>query len=330
MLAMNPVAAVRDEYAARNYSAVVQSLRDVPRDVILQTPELGYLLADSARRAGGVADVLPLIASVVEAAREQDDMDVLCRALNLQGVLLMDAGHRQAAERAWCDLVIVATAADNSQYVARASNNLGVAAIVDMRLETAITSFQRAISAYLRLGYAKGCAQSHQNLGIVHRELDHPQDAHTHFQLAITFANSADCMDDVARAEQEMALLMVYAHEDLQRAEELARHALERFAELKQPAGTAEALRVNGIVALARRSPVEAGYTLNSALHIARDMKLRLLEAETLLGLAAAARLQPDAPTSYNLQQQALAIFQQIGAPAWGEQVQRRMTALVA
>ena len=302
----------------------------MPRDVLLQTPEQAYLLVDAARRVGGVPDPLALISDVVQTARDQNDMDILCCALNLQGVLLLENGQAQAAERAWCDLVIVASAADNPQYVARASNNLGIAAIVDMRLETAITSFQRAISAYLRLGYAKGCGQSHQNLGIVFRELDHPQDAHTHFQLAITFAQSADCVDDVARAEHEMALLMVYSHEDLSRAAELARQSLDTFADLKQPAGTAESLRVNGLVALARGMRDEATDALDNALHIARDMKLRLLEAETLLGLAAIARLNNDAPASYNLQHHAHTIFHEIGAVPWGEQVQRRMAAIIS
>ena len=322
--------AAREHYQQRNYDAVVESLRDVPRDLLLQVPQQGYLLADAARRVGGIPDTLGLISDVVRAARDHNDTDVLCCALNLQGVMLLEAGQSQAAERAWCDLVIVATSVDNSQYVARASNNLGIAATVDMRLETAIASFQRAISAYLRLGYAKGCAQSHQNLGIVFRELDHPQDAHTHFQLAITFAQSADCIDDIARAEQEMALLMVYSREDLERAAELASQALDRFAELKQPAGTAEALRVNGVVALARGMRDEAAAALNSALQIARDLNLRLLEAETLLALAAIARLNNDAPNSYTLQHQAYSIFDEIGASAWGEQVHRRMTAVTA
>src|SRR5688572_23796260 len=163
MLAATMLDAAREHYKHRDYDAVVESLREVPRDVLLQVPEQGYLLADAARRVGGLPDILGLIRDVVQAARVQDEPEVLCAALNLQGVLLLEAGQSQAAERAWCDLVIVATSIDHSQYVARASNNLGIAATVDMRLETAITSFQRAISAYLRLGYAKGCAQSHQN-----------------------------------------------------------------------------------------------------------------------------------------------------------------------
>lgn len=328
MLASDLIEAAREQLEKRNYAEVVQLLAALPRDELLHMPEQGYMLADAARRVGGVGDVLGLITGVVDAAREQNETDVLCRSLNLQGVMLMERGQAQAAERAWCDLVIVASAADNPQYVARASNNLGISATLNMRLETAITSFQRAISAYLRLGYARGCAQSHQNLGIVFRELDHLQEAHAHFQQAITFARSVDCADDVARAEQEIALLMIYGREDLHRASDLATQALDKFAELREPAGTAEALRVVGVVMLAGGHTQEAEDTLQNALTMSRDLKLRLLEAETLLGMAVVARRKHDAPASYTLHHQAHEIFEEIGASPWGEQVQRRMSAL--
>jgi tetratricopeptide (TPR) repeat protein len=328
---ITPIAleSVREAYEARDYQQVVQALSALPREVLLQSLEQAYMLADAGRRAGGVDDLAALLDAIVAAARAQENTSVLCRALNLHGVVLLEQGQAAAAERAWCDLVIVATSADDPHFVARASNNLGVAAIVNMRLETAITNFQRAISSYIRLGYARGCAQAHQNLGIIYREMNHVQDAHKHFDNAITFARTADCIDDVARAEQETALLMVYAGEDLERAEQFAQQALHRFAELKQPGGTAEALRVVGVVALARGRADEAQQALNDALRIAQELKLRILEAETLLGLARLARLQQDAPRSYTMQQQAEKIFADMDAQPWGEQVRRRMDALV-
>ena len=325
---MNTLETVRADYQSRNYADVVTALASAPRESLLAAPELGYMLADSARRVGGYDDVLTLITDVAEAARTAENNAVLCAALNLQGVILLERGQAQAAERTWCDLVIVASAADDPQFVARASNNLGVAAILDMRLETAITNFQRAISAYLRLGYARGCAQAHQNLGIVFRELDHVQEAHRHFEQAITFAHTADCSDDIARAEQEAALLVVYAHEDLQRAEDLAQQALERFALLRQPGGTAEAFRVLGVIALARRNRTEAMQSFQTALAIAQERHLRLLEAETLTGIARVARLSGDSPAAYQAQQHAEEIFADIGAAPWGQQLRRRMDAI--
>jgi tetratricopeptide (TPR) repeat protein len=286
------------------------------------------MLADAARRVGGYSDILGLVQEVAVAAQARGDADVLCSALNLQGVILLEQGQAAAAERAWCDLVIVATAADDPQFVARASNNLGVAATIDMRLSTAIGNFQRAIASYLRLGYARGCAQAHQNLGIVYRELNHMQEAHKHFRNAITFAQTADCLDDVARAEQETALLMVYAREDLDVAQQLAQKALDKFAQLEQPGGTAEALRVIGVIALARGRLDEAEQALANALRVAQDLRLRLLEAEVLTAQSRVAKLLNDPPRSYSLQQLAGNIFTEISAESWGEQVRRRMDEL--
>ena len=212
--------------------------------------------------------------------------------------------------------------------VARASRNLGVAAIRDMRLEAAIANFQRANSSYLRLGHARGCAQAHQYLGIVYREMDHAQEAHKHFGNAITFARAADGIDDIARAERETALLMVYAREDLEHAHQCATQCLEKFSELKQPAGTAEALHAVGVVALARQRFDEAQQALTEALRIATDLELHILQAETLLALARLARLQNDEPRAYLLQQTAANLFKATGAHAWGKQVQRRMEAI--
>ncbi|MGQ0814305.1 MAG: tetratricopeptide repeat protein [Gemmatimonadota bacterium] len=317
----------REKYQTRDYGAVVKLLGSVPGAQLIEEPEQGFMLADSARRVGGVTGLLELTGEVVAAARTQGRARVLCDALNLHGVLLFEQGHARAAERAWFELVSVATEADNPEFVARASNNLGVTAILSMRLEDAITSFQRAVSAYLRLGYARGLAQSHQNLGIVFRELGHDDESHAHFQRAMTWGYTADCMDDVARAEQELALLLLYSGRNVQAALASAQQALERHRQLGQPGATAEAQRVLGVVALAQGDLEGARTELEAALDAAREHQLRLLEAETLLALAVIA----DAPTArQQLEQQARSIFAAMDAQPWGEQVRKRMAALAA
>jgi len=318
----------RQHYDARDYGSVVQLLRDVPRASLVAVPEMGFIMADAARRIGGVDDVLELAIEVVAAARAQHDSRVLCDALNLQGVLLLEHGHPQAAERAWCELVVVATESDNAQYVARASNNLGVSALLDMRLFDAINCFQRACSAYVRLGYAKGLAQSNLNLGIVFRELNHEEESYAHFQRALTWGYAADAMDEVARSEHELALLQVYVTNDLDAAAQNAQQALQRFTSLGEPAGTADALKVIGIVAIAQRKPDDAQAAFDASIGLARQAGLPVLEGETLFGLGAVARLREQFPEGYQLEQQAQAIFRAIGAEGWGEQVRKRMVTI--
>jgi tetratricopeptide (TPR) repeat protein len=318
------IADVTEHYKARNYAAVVQILGDAPRGMLLANPDQGFMLADAGRRVGGVTNVVALIADVVAVARAQRARPVLCNALNLQGVLLLEAGHALAAERAWCELVDVATEADNPEFVARASNNLGVAAILSMRLDDAIVSFNRSVAAYVRLNYSRGLAQSHQNLGIVYREMDQHKESLASFERALTWAYTADCMDDVARAEQELSLLLLYGGKDIGTAASTAYQALGRFTDLGQPAGRAEALRVIGLVEFVQGNIETAERALNESLEGARSCGQRLLEAEVLLALAS---LPPAPQRSYQIGG-AEAIFEEMGATAWGAQVRKRMEAL--
>lgn len=314
-------------YEVRDYQRVVQLLQPIPRSRLLASARYGFMLADAARRVGGFPDVLELNTAVVEAARGLNT-ETFCDALNLQGVLLLEAGNAEGARRAWFDLVDAATLADNATHVARASNNLGVAAILAMQLEEAVTAFQRAVAAYLRSSYSRGLAQSHHNLGIVFRELDHADEAHSHFQRAITFGYSADCIDDVARAEAEMALLYVYVEKNAPAATAVAQSALKRYLELAQPAGIANALRVTGICALAADNLESAEPSLQAALGMASQRNMRLLEGETLLALGSLARRKGKNLHARQLEQQAKDVFASAFAAAWGVQVAARMSTL--
>lgn len=315
---------VRSRYDAFDYEGVVELLGPLPRDELLQDPEQGFLLADSARRVGGVDDVLQLAKDVAQAARDGDPQ-ILCQALNLEGILHFERGQTQAAERSWCDLVEVATLVDEPQFVARASNNLGVTAILSMRLDDAIASFQRACNAYMRLGYARGLAQSHTNLGIVFRELDQEHEAWASFQRALTWSYTAESMDDVARAEEELALFHLYLINDKRTAMKTANSSLDRFRTLRQPNGIANASRAVGVIALAQRDYDTATALLNTALAMAREYNFKLLQGETLFAQACLAHRQGAPPQTVMFQQQAREVFEQIDAEAWGEHVARRM-----
>ena len=70
MMTASALESVRGAYEARNYQAVVQALAAQPREVLLQSPEQAYMLADAARRVGGYDDFPGLLSDVVEAARE--------------------------------------------------------------------------------------------------------------------------------------------------------------------------------------------------------------------------------------------------------------------
>ena len=314
----------RDRYEAHDYAGVVELLGDLPREELLADPAQAFMLANSARRVGGVDNLLEFARAIAQAARG-GNATVLCEALNLEGALLFEQGHIQAAERTWCDLVEVATSVDEPQFVARASNNLGITAVLSMRLEDAIASFQRAINSFLRLSYPRGLAQSHTNLGIVFREMDHDQNALMNFERALTWGYTSEAMEDVARAEEEMALYYLYIVRDVRTAHDMAHQALERFKELRQPGGVAQASRVAGVIALAQHEDATADEVLNHALAAARTSNTQLLQGETLLALAVLAQRRGARPERFTLQEQARAVFAAVSAQPWGDQVARRM-----
>ncbi|HUP89219.1 MAG TPA: hypothetical protein VM100_07715 [Longimicrobiales bacterium] len=316
------------EYEARDYVGVVHRLSAVPRSALLEQPSDAFMLLDAARRVGGLTDLVEFATEVITSARRHHDSRVLCDALNLRGVLLLECGEPQAAERDWCELVALASEADEPQFVARASNNLGVSAILSMRLDDARTSFLRAVGAYLRLGYSRGLAQSHQNLGIVFRELDQERASYSHFQQAMTWAYAADTIDEVARAEEELALMYLYLNRDSATATELAQQALRKFTELGEPLGVAQTLRVAGLIAIARRNIPEAERSLNTALRIATEKKHRLLEAETLLALSAVARLKGQVSIASALENDGKVVFVECHSQRWGEQIGKRVAEL--
>lgn len=286
------------------------------------------MLLDAARRVGGLSNLVDFSSEVISSARRHHDVKVLCDALNLRGVLLLESGEPQAAERDWCELVALASEIDEPQFVARASNNLGVSAILAMRLDDALVAFLRSVGAYLRLGYSRGLAQSHQNLGIVFRELDQERESYSHFQQAMTWAYAADTLDEVARAEEELALTHLYLNKDSSTATELAQQALRKFTELGEPVGVAQTLRVAGLIAIARRNIPEAERSLNTALRIAIEKKHRLLEAETLLALAAVARLKGSYSIASALENDGKVVFVECHSQRWGEQIAKRLSEL--
>lgn len=314
-------------YQACDYAGVVELLGRLPRESLLAEPAEAVLLAHSARRVGGVDDLLEFVDETVEAARARDPA-ILCDALNLRGGILFERGRVQAAERTWCDLVDVATTADEPQFVARASNNLGVAAILSMRLESAIGSFHRAVSAYLRLSHARGLAQSHTNLGIIYREMDHEQETYANFQRALTWAHAAEADEELARIEGELALYHLYLCKDVNAAQSTAQQALDRYTSLGQPIGVAHVTRVLGLIAIARGQFDAAEELLDRALATAVQYNIKLLQGETLLALAANAQWRGALPRKFNCEEQAREIFAGLSAEPWGAQVAMRMQQL--
>lgn len=307
----------RAAYDAHDYGAVVEALGELDAELLLGTPELGYLLAASLRQTGRAADAIRLARRLEEPVERRGDERLGLRLLNLTGMLSYDAGEGAAAEGAWLTLLERATAADEPEWIANACNNLGVVYTVAARSDEALTAYGRALASFERLDDRAGLAQANQNLAIVCREKRMDDDADEHFLTAREHATATRDTRLLGRIEVERSILLL-RRGDGAVAKRLAERAARVLTEASDRAGIGEAERALGLIALADGRTAEGVARLDAALDHAREAGNALLEAEAALALAVARAPRRPATESDPAVARALARFDAMGAGGWG------------
>lgn len=316
----------RARQAARDYPGLLERLSGADPGALLEDPELGFLLAEALRRAGERERALELARDLEPVCLRRGNDLLFRRRSNLEGILLFELGDVDGAEAEWGRLLDASSRAGDEEFIARANQNLGIIQTLMGQREAALASHERAIISYQRLGYMRGLAQAHNNLAISYREMGFADEAGAAFRQALEFARADGSQDEVARIEQEWALLEAM-RDDGRLAQVMAERSLRRFRELGEPAGEGDALRVLGIVALWDGRLEEARERLDEAAAIARERHLRLLEAETLEARAALADAREDESRGASLRCDAEKIFAELHAVEWGRQIRARLAA---
>jgi tetratricopeptide (TPR) repeat protein len=278
----------RARVVAGDYAGVVALLGAMERADLLAEPELGFTLATALRRVGDWERAVELTGALAGPCARQGRSWLARRRLNLEAALHFDRGRLQEAALRWAELVDAASRAGDDQMLSDACNNLGVVFTLLARTDEALASYGRALAAAQRLGDRRGMAQAQHNLAIAYRELGFLREAGEHFERAVAHATLAGVHEILGRAEEERALVLLQEG-DARLAEATATRALDRFRRHGDRPGEGEALRVLGIIALARRQHAPARAHLEAALALARASHAPLLEAETLEALAALA-----------------------------------------
>ena len=308
-------------YDQRQYAELAELLAPVRDQLAESSPYGAFYLADAWRRLGQQSAALQLVYSFAAASKRSGIPRLELDRLNLEGMLRFETGDISGAEQSWRELLSRAGQESSNDFTARANNNLGIIYTLQARVPEAVMSYQRALGAYRLLGSARGLAQSHQNLAITYRELEQFDDADNHFEQAIRHAQSSSSDDEIARAEQERALLIYLRARDAKLASVTVQRAIGRFTALNDPVGVSDAVRVLAMIELGEGRIHEARDHSQQALQQARAVGHVLLEAELLEVLAAVAQKQGETESATTLQTQAAQAFQKLHAPAWGERV---------
>lgn len=270
---------IRELVRLRDWPTVADRLRDVSAESLAAEPELGLHYADACHRIGQPEISRAVAESIEHRAFALGDRGLFLSLLNVIGIAHFGLGEMDDAEARFSSLLAFATAWHDEEFAARAANNLGILANIRGQTSAAVTFFQRALAAYARVGAVRGLAQTHHNLGIVFRDLDHLDRADGHLRQALDLASSDRSEDVVALVEAEMGNLRLKAG-DVRLAESFATRALDRFERLGDPLGRAEAMRVLALTADATGRPLEAMRLLDDALDVAKAHSEPLLRAE--------------------------------------------------
>lgn len=311
----------RERYQARDYAATAALIEQADAGRRASQPELGFLLAASWRQLGRPAEALDLTVELTDPVLRRGTVRLNLRRLNLEAMLRFEAGAVAEAETLWLQLHGRASEADDAEYVAHASNNLGVVYTLQTRMDEALAAYERALVAYQRMGERLGLGQAHQNLGIAHRVSDRYDHADEHFESARYHATAASDDRLLGRVESERSMLLA-RRGDHRLAEATVRRARSRLQLVGDKAGTGEAWRAAGLIAVAAGKPEAALEPLGQALDIARATGHALLEAETLLGLSLA-RSAIGSTDAEADRSSAESLFERIGAMQWCRAMER-------
>ncbi len=259
-------------------------LEELLSDVHLQDPLLRFFNALAHSHNGKDQLALRELNSLLENIKD-DSNRLYLRALNLEGVMLMESGQYDAAKARFERVLSLASQRRDLRFIASASLNLGTAAAVRHEWSRSILSLQRAMAFAVSIGnrhYVAGC---HHNLAMVFRDTRRLSSAASHFQSASDLYRLWGTDAERLATECEASLMVVLAGDSglaMARVNRAVRTA--RWAGLRRLEG--EALRIRGVVAAHRHEYQHAISDLRTARRIGRevDNPLLLAEATELLG----------------------------------------------
>jgi tetratricopeptide (TPR) repeat protein len=321
---------LRALHDARDAAGVASMLEPVSRNDLLSQPQRLFFLADAWRRIGRRDDALDLLRDGSFAFDRRGNDPLHRRRLNLEGMLLFDIGRFREEETKWQQMLDDASDAGDTEFVARANQNLGAIYTLHIRSEEAIAAYERAMAAYRLMGHRRGLAQCHHNLGLTYRELDFAPKADAHFLQAIRYAIADHSEDEIARAEQERALLIYTSRHDAPLARVTVNRALGRFSALQEHAGVGEAFRVLGLIELGEKHDAQSRAHFRDALAHAEATRNPLLAAESLEAVSVLEERAGDMDAAHEMRARAQTIFAELGAVEWGRRERERVRAIAS
>ena len=276
-------------------------------------PGLATLRGEAYLRTGAPRDGRCWFTEFIPAIEGRGDRAALRQAINMLGVANFQLGLIELAQAEFERALQLGQEDGDDLLVARATNNLGMIANMRGDGERALGLYAISITAYQRLGDVSGLAAAHHNIAISMRDAGDFVKAEEHELRAIEFAGQGGDAILVAQARLGRAEIR-HRSGDAAFAEAAARRVALDFATLGEPIQQADALRLEGVAALAQEKADVAGMVIERALLLARERGSALTEAEVLEARASLWRYRSNTPRMREDASEAIRIFERIQA----------------
>lgn len=299
--------------AIREYKALRTLLEAMPADIAASEPTLIFLRSFADYMTGREADAYERLIELVTSFVGDREGRLYRRILNLQGILEVELGNLDCADEVFSAVQSAAELANDHRYVAYATLNRGIICDIRGDPQRAIVAFERARNAFQWLGDGAGIAGCCHNLGMAYRRLNEFSAADSFFLAAIDYFNSNGSAEELLASTIERALVLSLGGEALL-GRAAAQMSLAEAEAMRNRRLVGESARVLGKTAMLLHEDDTALSMLTLALEVGKEHRLRLLEAEALIDLAALASSQGARSKERELLTSAAGLFLRMGA----------------
>ncbi len=260
------------------------------------------------------------------AARTAPDRATEAQTLNVLAGLSLERGELDDARKLFEDALMLA--AHREDLRAKIEQNLGIVANVQGDWGLAESHYRRALEIYRRLGDWRGEAMACHNLGMMSAD-------HRDFVRAERYFSEAMALSRLLRDRRLEALCLLNRGEILveRQAYAHAEHDVEDaraiFLTLESVVEEADCRRVLGSITAQTGRPEQAIAHLTAAIHLAIDADTPLTEAEAWRELGYLRASQGRIEEAYQALEEAVALFDRLGARHEVTEVSRRLSDLV-
>lgn len=203
------------------------------------------------------------------------------QALNLLGGIAFDRGRLDPAARYFDDAIALAERAGDLHTAAKARNNLASLEHLRGRPAVALGLYRSAGAIYHDLDDRAGAAQTHHNLGLLHRDLAEYDEAAVQVTEAVRLAGTVDDGRLLGLVLTGRAELAIARHRPAEAKADLvsARKAADSAGDA---GGVAEADRLLGALALEENDPRAALRLADAAARAAEAIGAAVQHAEAV------------------------------------------------